>query len=144
MYNENPVKIENIYNDDERLNDNQIKFYLLDYAINGSSTLAPTGLSTAYSRYVNPVVTRFAGNETQRIILINYIQSITNNNITFTKDGYNDVFDKLVAIAERSADGYSYLYNDTTGTSNLYDYEDENGNVVTWWDSIKALLKEEA
>ncbi|RIA75866.1 hypothetical protein EI71_01039 [Anaeroplasma bactoclasticum] len=144
MYNENPVKIENIYNDDERLNNNQIKFYLLDYAINGSSTLAPTGLSTAYSRYVNPVVTRFAGNETQRIILINYIQSITNNNITFTKDGYNDVFDKLVAIAERSADGYSYLYNDTTGTSNLYDYEDEHGNVVTWWDSIKALLKEEA
>jgi hypothetical protein len=144
MYNENPVKIENIYNDDERLNNNQIKFYLLDYAINGSSTLAPTGLSTAYSRYVNPVVTKFAGNETQRIILINYIQSITNNNITFTKDGYYDVFDKLVAIAERSADGYSYLYYDTTGTSNLYDYEDEHGNVVTWWDSIKALLKEEA
>ena len=46
-------------------------------------------------------------------------------------------------MSKRSADNYSFLYNDTTGTSNLYDYED-NGTVVTWWDSIKNLLKEAA
>jgi hypothetical protein len=144
MYNENPITITDIYNDTEELNFNQIKFYVLDYAIHGSATLTPASLSTAYSRYLSPVVTRFTSSETQRIILINYIENSTNASISFTKSGNNDAFAKLVAIAQTSADNYSYLYNDTTGTSNLYDYKDENGNLVTWWDSIKTILKEEA
>lgn len=143
LYNDKPVKITDIYNDDDLLNDNQIKFYILDNAINGSATLIPSTLKEVFSRYVSPVVTRFTGTETQRIILINYIENKTNSSITFTKEGYDEVFNNLVAIAQRSADNYSFLYNDTTGTSNLYDYED-NGTVVTWWDSIKNLLKEAA
>ena len=143
LYNDKPVKITDIYNDDDLLNAKQIKFYILDNAINGSATLIPSTLSEVFSRYVSPVVTRFTGTETQRIILINYIENKTNSSITFTKEGYDEVFNNLVAIAQRSADNYSFLYNDTTGTSNLYDYED-NGTVVTWWDSIKNLLKEAA
>ena len=143
LYNDKPVKITDIYNDTDELNTNQIKFYILDNAINGSATLIPSTLSDAFSRYVSPVLTRFTGTETQRIILINYIESKTNSSISFTKEGYDEVFNNLVAIAQRSADSYSFLYNDTTGTSDLYDYED-NGVVVTWWDSIKNLLKEEA
>ena len=67
--------------------------------------------------------------------------------VTFTAEGYNGtngIFDKLIQMDERVADDYIDLYNDTTKTSQIYDYEDENGNVVTWWDSIKNLLKEEA
>lgn len=144
IYNDKNVKISDIYNEDDELNFNQIKFYILDVAVNGSSTLCPDSLSGAYSSYVSPVFSRFTGTDTQRIILVNYVESSAKAKITFSKENLNEVFNNLVAIQQRSADNYSYLYEDTTGTSDLYDYVDENGNKVNWWDSIKNLLKEEA
>lgn len=154
LYNEKPLVIENVYNDTDTLNVNQIKLYVLDYIVNGKSTLSPASIETAITTYLAPVVSRFTASETQRIILLNYIAKKTNSTstnlydvVTFTTEGYNGtdgIFDKLIQMDERVSDDYIDLYNDTTKTSQIYDYEDENGNVVTWWDSIKNLLKEEA
>lgn len=153
LYNDNPVVIENVYNDTDILNANQIKLYILDYALNGKSTLSPSSTATAISTYLQPVVSRFTAAETQRIILLNYIAKKTNTDanlydvIKFSLDGYNGengTFDKLIKMYQRVADDYIDLYEDTTKTSQIFNYEDTPGHVVTWWDSIKNLLKEEA
>ncbi|MCR5232100.1 MAG: hypothetical protein K6B64_05580 [Acholeplasmatales bacterium] len=153
LYNENPVVIENIYNDTDILNENQIKLYLLDYVLNGASKLSPADTASALQTYLQPVVTRFVGSETQRIILLNYIAKETNSSetnlydvITFAEAGYNGnngVFDKLIQMYQRIADDYIETYNDTTKTSEIFNYE-EAGQTVTWWDAIKNLLKEAA
>ena len=152
LYNDKPIKISDVYNDTDILNANQIKLYILDYALNGASTLSPASTSGAISTYLEPVVKRFAAEETQRIILLNYIAKKTNKSgelydvITFAEEGLNGsngIFDKLITMYRRSADEYIDIYNDTTKTSQIFDYE-ENGNTITWWDSIQNLLKEEA
>lgn len=154
LYDEKPVVIENVYNDTDVLNENQIKLYILDYALNAKSTLSPASTATALSTYLEPVVSRFTAAETQRIILLNYIAKKTNNTsaqlydvVEFAENNYNGsegIFDKLVQMYQRIADNYIDIYKDTTGTSQVFNYEDSTGNVVTWWDSIKNLLKEEA
>lgn len=151
MYNEEVVKIDDIYNDSDALSFNQIKLYVLDNAINGSSTIAPSSLSSAYSTFLAPIVTRFTGAETNRIIVLNYIAEKTGNEskalnevVTFDLAKYNGndgVFNKLITINERVADEYIDLYNDTTSTSALYTYTDANGNEVTWWTSILNYLQ---
>ena len=152
LYNEKPVKIADIYNDGDTLTANQIKLYILDYALNGSSTLSPASTATAITTYLEPVIKRFAGEETQRIILLNYIAKKTNVSsnlydvISFSEEGLNGqngIFDNLITMYQRKADEYINIYNDTTKTSQIFNYE-ENGNTITWWDSIQNLLKEEA
>lgn len=151
MYNDEVVKIDNIYNDSDELNFNQIKLYVLDYAVNSASKLSPSSLSTALTTFLQPTVTRFTNSETNRIIVLNYIANKTNNQstnlndvVTFTLEKYNGndgAFKNLIVMNERIADEYIDLYNDTTGTSSLYTYTDENGNEVTWWQSIINYLE---
>ena len=150
-YNDNGVVIDNIYNDEEKLNLNQIKLYIVDYALNSSSTLAPSGLSDAYSSYLSSAVSRFTGSETQRIILLNFIKNRISSTselydvITFTANpdynGADGVFAKFIKIDQNSADQYLYIYDDITGTSLPFDYE-KDGEIITWWDEILKIVNE--
>ena len=141
-YNDENITIENIYNDDEQLNKNQIKYYVLDYAINNSSTIVPTSLADAYNNYLAGIVTRFTGAETQRIVLLSFIRNKTGQDsstefydiVKFDNEDYNGangIFNNYILINQKNADSYNYIYNDTTKTSNPYD---------TWWEEISKIV----
>lgn len=139
-YNEQYVTIDDIYNETDKLNLNQIVLYLIDYAINGSSTLAPDALSSAYSAFLEPIYTRFTAEETQRIILLSFIKASTNSTsdlydvIKFTNTSYNGtdgILANFIEIYQNSADSYSSIKNDTTGTSESY---------PDWWETIENLV----
>jgi len=141
-YNDNNITIDNIYNDGEELNKNQIKYYVLDYAVNGSSTIIPTSLADAYNNYLASIVTRFTGSETQRIVLLSFIRNKSGlasttefyNVVKFDNESYNGdngVFNNYILINQKNADNYNYIYNDTTNTSNPY---------TTWWDEISSIV----
>ncbi len=141
-YNDENITIENIYNDDEQLNKNQIKYYVLDYAINNSSTIVPTSLADAFNNYLAGIVTRFTGAETQRIVLLSFIRNKTGQDsstefydiVKFDNEDYNGangIFNNYILINQKNADSYNYIYNDTTKTSNPYD---------TWWEEISKIV----
>jgi len=141
-YNDNYVTIPNVFNNDKKLNDNQIKLYILDSYVNGSSTLAPATLSSAYESFLSPIYTRYSSSETQRIILLSFIRTKTGKNsstslfdvITYANESYNGVdgsFAKIIKINERSADSYNDIYDDPTET--LYQYKN-------WWDDIEQIV----
>ena len=140
-YNEKYIKISDVYNEEDKLNINQIKLYILDNAVNGESTLSPTETSDALTSFLSPAYTRFKNSETQRIVLLyfmkNHVKSDSNiyNLISFTNESYNGndgFFKKIIEINQVMADSYNDLYNDTTGTSNLY---------PDWWDKIEAQIE---
>lgn len=140
-YNEKYVKIENIFNDAEELSSSQIQLYILDNAVNGSSTLTPASIADAYSTFLAPIYTRFTSAETQRIILLYFMKSYTKSTsdiyeiITYSNEAYNGsngFFKNLVLINQKIADDYSELNNDTTGTSELY---------PDWWEKLEAQVK---
>lgn len=131
-YNEEYITFDNLFNDEDKLSKEQIKLYIIEYITTSTSVLTPSALSNAYTTFLNPVVTRFTGDETQRQILLKYINS-TSGEIDFTVEGYNEAFDKIVEINERSADDYISLHNDTTGTSNSF---------PDWWTKLDDYLKE--
>ena len=141
-YNDNGITIENIYNDGEQLNKNQIKYYVLDYAINNSSTIIPESLADAYNNYLSSIVSRFTSSETQRIVLLSFIRNKAGLDsstefydvVKFDNESYNGVngiFNNYILINQKNADNYNYIYNDTTGTSNPFD---------TWWDEISQIV----
>ena len=149
-YNDKYEKIENVYNDEDKLNINQIKLYVLDYVQDNSSTLSPSAIQSAIDTFLAPVVSRYTASETQRIILLSFIKNragIADNTqlydvITYTAKGYNGedgVLDTIIKINQRIADDYLDIYNDITGTSTIY---------PDWWKDISTivgqfLLKEE-
>lgn len=139
-YNEKYSVIDNIYNNDDELNINQIKLYLLDYIVNGSNTLAPSAIADAISTFLEPTVSRYTSNETQRIILLDFIKEKTGQTcdiydvISYTKDGYNGengVVDKIIKINQNIADSYVFIYDDITKTSDLY---------PDWWENVKTIV----
>ena len=150
-YNEDYVKITDVYNNTDKLNKNQIKLYLLDYVVNNASTLSPTETSSAISSFLSPAVTRFTADETQSIILLSFIKKHTNQAETTElydvikfaqagKNGADGTFATIISINQNIADDYQYLYKDKdiTNTSDLY---------PDWWENIKQyvanfLLKE--
>lgn len=131
-YSEEYLVFDNLFNSEDKLNANQIKLYLLEYVSTSTSVLTPSVLSNAYTTFLNPIITRFTGNETQRQILLKYIYS-SSGEINYTYEGYNEALDKIIAINESNADNYVYLYNDTTGTSNSF---------PDWWSNLDDYLKE--
>ena len=140
-YNEQFIKIDNIFNEEDKLNANQILLYVLDNAVNGASTLSPASISEALTAYLSPVYSRFTSSETQRIILLYFIKTSTNSTkeihdvITFTNETYNGedgFFKNLVLINQTIADSYSTLEQDTTGTSDLY---------PDWWEKLEEQVK---
>jgi|GEM_PF-1429289 len=152
-YNEEFVKIDNIFNEgnkddsdlDGALNANQIKLYVLDYAVNGASVLSPTGTQNALTTFLQPIVTRYSSSETQRIILLSFIKSATGQAdsdtelydvVKFDKEGYNGekgLFARLISINQDIADDYISVYDDPTGTSNGY---------PDWWTKLEAQVNE--
>lgn len=141
-YNEKYTTINNIYNDADKLNTNQIKLYVLDYIVNNASTLSPSAISDAISTFLAPVVSRYTASETQRVILLSFIKNRTKQAdtvelydvITYTKAGYNGndgVVKNMIEINQKIADDYLFIYNDITGTSDLY---------PDWWENIKAIV----
>ena len=138
-YNDSWYTINNIFNETDSLNLEQIKLYILDYAVNGSSTMMPSSISTAITNYLAPVYTRFTSDETQRIILLNFINKQTGNKVTsdnlydvvkFANTSYNGAegtFAKIIVINQNVADSYASLNGDTTGTSDTF---------KDWWTKL--------
>ena len=142
-YNEEYVSISDIFNENDMLNSNQIMLYVLDYAINGESTISPSATSEAITAFLSPVVERFTSSETQRIITLCFLKNKCNpseNNlydvVTFTKENYNgegNYLNKLIEMSMRASDNYSDLIEDTTKTSDLY---------PDWWDKLIEKVNE--
>ncbi len=136
-YNEKYVKVDNVYNEDDKLSLNQILLYVLDQAVNGSSTLSPAAINDALTNYLSPVYTRFTSDATQSIVLLNFIKKATNSEaelydvIKYNSDNtYNGVSGKVartIIINEDVADSYSRYINDTTGTSDTFE---------NWWEKL--------
>ena len=115
--------------------------YILDNAVNGSSTLSPTDTSDALTSFLAPVYSRFTSTETQRIVLLYFMKSQAKSDdsvyelVKFANESYNGndgFFKKLVEINQEIADDYSNLDNDTTGTSDLY---------PGWWEKIETQIE---
>ena len=140
-YNEKFIKISDVFNEGDMLNENQIKLYILDNAVNQASTLSPSGIEDALTSFLAPAYTRFKNAETQRIVLLYFMKNYVNsdkdiyNLITFTNDAYNGtdgLFKNIIEINQVMADDYNYLYNDKTATSDLY---------PDWWEKIEEQIK---
>ena len=140
-YNEQYIKIDNIFNEEDRLNENQILLYVLDNAVNSASTLSPSSISDSLTSYLSPVYTRYTSAETQRIILLYFIKTSTNSDkeihdvITFANENYNGddgYFKNIIVINQNKADNYSALEQDTTNTSDLY---------PDWWEKLEQQVK---
>lgn len=152
-YNEKYYKISDIYNEDDKLNTNQIKLYVLDYMTNSSSTLSPSSTSDALSNFLSPVVTRFTSSETQRIVLLSFMKAFLVNDgkteysnknlyeiVTFNNTSYNGsdgVFAKIIEINQNSADSYNsyYVDLDISGTVDTY-----SGNGHNWWTELEEQI----
>lgn len=135
-YNEEIVKVENIYNSEDKLNLNQILLYTLDYRVNGSSTLSPTSIADALTNYLKPVYDRFTNSATQTIVLLNYIKKVSGktgdlySTVEYTNEAYNGengIFAEFIRISQDTADSYSAYIDDTTGTSRVFE---------DWWDEL--------
>lgn len=129
-YNEEYIKVEDIYNDEDKLSLNQIKLYVLEYVTSSSSNLTPSQLSEACSNFLSPVLTRYTSSATQRVIILEYIKNASGA-ISFADN--QEYFNKIQVVNQRIADEYSEYNNDTTGTSN---------NFENWWTDLEVLLKE--
>ena len=162
IYNDDEVFIDNIYTDPDQENTdlftlNQIKLYMLDYIINGESKLMPSDISSAVSAFLQPVVSRFTGTETQSIILLSFMKKKTGSNaaklcdvIEFSNEEYNGTsgyFNRALEINEDVADSYNRIYGDselekygveidTTGTYDIYSY-----NGKTWWEYVESIVE---
>ena len=149
-YNEKYYKIDNVYNDEDKLNNNQIKLYVLDYMNNNSSTLSPSSTSSALSSFLSPVLTRFTSSETQRIVLLSFMKAFLVNNenkaeyqnkalydiVTFDNSAYNGesgIFAKIIEINQNSADSYSHYYDDIDISQTVNSYTD-------WWTELEAKI----
>jgi hypothetical protein len=133
-YNDEYVTIDNIYNDGDLLSNNQIKLYVLEYVAQNTQNLTPVDVTSAITTFLSPVFNRFIGAETQRVIVKYFIE---NNELagklTFTAEGGNAHFEKLLDINQRQADQYLYLYEDPTKTSESF---------PDWWTKLEAKVKE--
>jgi hypothetical protein len=127
-YNEEDVTIANIWNENDKLNENQIRLYVLQYVSSGSSSLTPSSISSAISSFLTPVLSRYTSDETQRIIVKYYIESATGQKYTNTR------FDKLLEINQVQADNYNETYQDIYGTVNGYD------QFADWWTTLETQV----
>lgn len=130
MYNESLVKVDNVYNNTDILNNNQIKAYLLEYTKSQTSNLLPSAISNSISNYLSPVLTRFQDNGTQYEIIINYICHGDTSKLTFASDELKDRLDMTLEINKDAADSYI----DYGQNAEVYD------NFYSWWDSLTTLL----
>ena len=117
-------------------------FLIISPKIFAFTTTSPSSIASAVTTFLEPVVTRFTSAETQRIILLNFIKATADiedtvelyNVVTFKNEAYNGengYFANAIEINQNIADNYNYLYNDTTGTSDIY---------PDWWENLKEQV----
>ena len=140
-YNEEYITIKDVFNEEDKLNSNQIQLFILDNAINSSSSMSPTSINDSLTNFLSPVYTRYTSAETQRIILLYFMKNYTKSTaniysvINYSNETYNGesgFFKKMILINQDIADGYSSLNKDTTGTSNLYE---------KWWEDLETHVE---
>ena len=132
-YNEEYVTVSNVYNDAEKLTLDQIRLYVLEYVSAGTNYLSPSAISSATSNFLTPVLSRYTSTETQRDIILHFIQTYTNSEIKFTSEHNNERLETLIEINRDSADGYISIYfaEDTTNTLKTYE---------NWWTDIQSIV----
>ncbi len=149
-YHEKLSHIDNLYNSEDTLNENQVKAYILEYADNSTSKTIPSDISDAISSFLSPVYTKYTGTETQREILISWCESTTGSTFVYTnslntdsnkyyyKDGtvedYTTRLNKIREINKIQSDDY-YSYNDFDqkgGKSSVYD---------DWWTDLANYIE---
>ena len=134
-YNDEYIVIPNVFNekaDMDMLNFNQIKTYLLESVTKGTANLLPSDISDAVTKFLTPVVTRLTSDETQLVLILEFINS-TGTNYTFGSTEKDEAFLKIVEINKNKADDYLYLIEDedTTGTCNSF---------PEWWTKLNELI----
>ena len=133
-YNDEYVTIDNVYNEEDKLSSNQIKLYVLEYVAQNTSKLTPADVSGAISTFLTPVLNRFIGDETQRIIVKYFIENnALAGELKFTAADGDAHFDKLLQINQNQADEYLYLYDDPTNTSESF---------PDWWTNLEEKVRE--
>ena len=131
-YNEEYVNIKNVYNENDDLTIDQIRLYVLEYITTSASNLSAPQISSSLSNFISPVLSRFTSSETQRDILVYFIETKAGK-IDFGTN--NERFDKIVEINHNTADGYLDMYfnDDTTGTLETYN---------NWWVKVQEIVEE--
>ena len=132
-YNEEYVNVKDLYNENDDLSIEQIQLYVLEYITSSTSNLSPSQISSSLTNFISPVLSRFTANETQRDILIYFIETKAGK-ITFEGDNAAR-FSEIVRINHDSADGYLDMYFDEDTTGTLETYND-------WWTEIQNIVKE--
>ena len=131
-YNEEYVNIKNIYNENDELTLDQIRLYVLENVTSSTSNLSASKISSSLTNFISPVLTRFTSNETQRDILVYFIENKAGE-INFGDN--NERFDEIVRINHDTADGYLDMYFDEDTTHTLETYNN-------WWTTVQNIVKE--
>ena len=132
LENEEYVNIKNVYNDNDDLTLDQIRLYVLENVTSSTSNLSASKISTSLSNFISPVLSRFTSNETQRDILVYFIENKAGE-IDFGDN--NERFKEIVRINHDTADGYLDMYFNEDTTHTLETYND-------WWTTVQNIVKE--
>lgn len=137
-YNEEYCKVGSVYNEGKKLTKEQIRLYVLEYVSNSTSNLSPSTISTALTNYLSPVLTRYTGTETQREVIVYFIETTNHCSLEFINQ--DDKFEQLNQINHSSANDYIEVYEGVDPTKTLDTY-------ANWWNDLKEnvdkmLLKE--
>jgi hypothetical protein len=150
-YHEKLSYISDLYNENNELNENQVKAYILEYADNSTSNTLPSAISSAITSFLSPVYTKYTSTATQRELLISWCEKATSSTFTFQNtmnadatlftfiDGstekYSDRFNNIRNINKTAADSYYTLNRFDTkfgGNSSVYD---------SWWTDLENYIK---
>ena len=130
FYNEEYHKIESVYNEDKKLSKEQIRLYVLEYVTSNTSNLSPSQITTALTNFLSPVITRYTNTDTQRDIIIYFIEHYAGNLEFTTKQ---ERFNEIVKINHQVADDYISIYFDADTTNTLKTYEN-------WWTDLQNIV----
>lgn len=132
-YNDNYVNIGSILNDAETITLPQIQLYVLEYVTKGENTLIPSELTDAYTNFLSPILTRYTGTETQRDIILHFIETKTGTSLTFKDPQSSERMVRMVEINHDVTDDYVKVYFDADTTNTLQTYDD-------WWTKISEIV----
>ncbi len=106
MYNDKKVIISDILSNNGSISLNQVKVYLYEYLSSSDVQLIPSELVGALGEFLTPVLSRYTSSATQRELLINFLSSFSNSNITFTNTANNTRFENIRIINKNLEDNY--------------------------------------
>ncbi len=120
-YNDEYLTVENLYNSNDIISKNQIELFVYEYVASQSTNLFPEDLIPALTAYFQPVYTRYNGNNTQSMFLLQIV-----DDLEFTNADEMVRLHKGLSIAQKQEDKY------------LED-SDISFNFAGWWDAISNL-----